>query len=209
MLSGRLGWLSAKRVVQILLVIGAVGVGYVGINFVQVWLNLDVDDRGPGDAIVVLGAAQYDGRPSPVFARRLDHALELWNEGAAPYIVTTGAKQEGDRFTEGFTGFEYLLEAGVPEAALLLVTDGASSWEQMSATARVLRDRGLSSVVAVSDPYHSLRLAQISEEAGLDAYISPTDGAASFRQLARETAAVSFGRILSYRRVDNWFGNAN
>ena len=190
-------------------VVGTLVIGYAGINFVQVRMNLDVDDRGPGDAIVVLGAAQYDGRSSPVLAGRLDHALELWNEGAAPLIVTTGSKQEGDRFTEGYTGFEYLLEAGVPESALLLVTDGASTWEQMAATARVLRNRGLSSAVVVSDPYHSLRLAQISVEAGLTVYISPTDGEASIRQLARETAAVSLGRILGYRRVDYWFGNAN
>lgn len=209
MRSGRLAWLSARRVAWTLLIVGTLVVAYVGINFIQVSTNLDVDDRGPGDAIVVLGAAQYNGRPSPVLARRLDRALELWNEGAAPLIVTTGSKQEGDRFTEGYTGFEYLLEAGVPESALLLVTDGASTWEQMAATARVLHNRGLSSVVVVSDPYHSLRLAQISVEAGLTAYISPTDGKASVRQLARETAAVSLGRVLGYRRVDNWFGNAN
>ena len=209
MRSGRLGWLSARRVAWTLLVIGTLVIGYVGINFIQVRMNLDIDNRGPGDAIVVLGAAQYDGRPSPVLAKRLDHALELWHEGAAPLIVTTGSKQQGDRFTEGFTGFEYLLEAGVPESALLLVTDGASTWEQMAATARVLNDRGLSSAVVVSDPYHSLRLAQISVEAGLTVYISPTDGEASMRQLARETMAVSLGRILGYRRVDNWFGNAN
>ena len=139
MRSGRLGWLSGRRVIWTLLIIGTLVVGYVGINFIQVRMNLDVDNRGPGDAIVVLGAAQYDGRPSPVLARRLDHALELWHEGAAPLIVTTGSKQQGDRFTEGFTGFEYLLEAGVPESALLLVTDGASTWEQIAATARVLR----------------------------------------------------------------------
>ncbi len=209
MSGGRLGWLSGRRVLWALLTIGTLVVGYVGMNFIQVRVNLDADDRGPGDAIVVMGAAQYDGRPSPVLARRLDHALDLWNEGAAPLIVTTGSKQQGDRFTEGFTGFEYLLEAGVPESALLLVTDGASTWEQMAATARVLHDRGLSSVVVVSDPYHSLRLAQISDEVGLTARISPTDGGASLRQMARETAAVSLGRVLGYRRVDNWFGNAN
>ena len=96
----------------------------------------------------------------------------------------------------------------MPEAALLLVTDGASTWEQIAATARVLRERDLSSAVVVSDPYHSLRLAQIAVEAGLTAYISPTDSGASMRQLARETVAVSMGRILGYRRVDNWFGSA-
>ena len=94
MWSGRLGWLSARRVAWTLLIVGTLVIGYVGINFIQVRMNLDVDNRGPGDAIVVLGAAQYDGRPSPVLARRLDHALELWNEGAAPLIVSAAV---GDR----------------------------------------------------------------------------------------------------------------
>lgn len=203
------GWLSVRLMIRVLLSVVVLIVGYLGFNSVQVWMHLDTDERGPGDAIVVLGAAQYDGTPSPVLERRLNHALSLWQERAAPLIVTTGSSQQGDRFTEGYSGFEYLLEAGVPEPALLLVTDGSSTWEQVAATARVLRDRDLSSVVVVSDPYHSLRVAHIASEAGLTAFVSPTDGEASVRQLARETVAVSLGRILGYRRVDNWFGNAN
>ena len=83
-------------------------------------------------------------------------------------------------------------------------TDGASTWEQLAATARQLRLRDLDSVVLVSDPYHSLRLTQIADEVGLEASVSSTDGASSIRQLLRETTAVSLGRILGYRRVDNW-----
>lgn len=209
MLSRWFGWLPVRRFIRVFLVVLVLIVGYLGFNFFEVYAQLDTDSRGPGDAIVVLGAAQYDGTPSPVLERRLNHALTLWHEGAAPRIVTTGSNQQGDRFTEGYSGFEYLLEEGVPEAALLLVADGASTWEQLAATARVLRDRDLSSVVVVSDPYHSLRVAQIAGETGLTAFVSPTDGEASVRQLARETLAVSLGRILGYRRVDNWFGNAN
>ena len=92
----------------------------------------------------------------------------------------------------------------IPDADLLVITDGASTWEQLAATARQLRLRDLDSVVLVSDPYHSLRLTQIADEVGLEASVSSTDGASSIRQLVRETAAVSLGRILGYRRVDNW-----
>lgn len=203
---GRPRWLSLRRVRRVVIVATVIGAGYVGLTFAQVLVVSGEDDRSPADAIVVLGAAQYDGEPSPVLARRLDRAYELWDEGVAPLVVTTGSNQPGDRVTEGFAGFEYLRFEGIPEADLLVVTDGDSSWEQLAATARVLRDLDLSSVVLVSDPYHALRLRQIADQVGLDATVSSTDGGSSIRQLVRETAGVSLGRILGYRRVDNWLG---
>ena len=187
-------------------VLAGAGVLYVAVTFVQVMVATGHDDRDPVDAIVVLGAAQYDGEPSPVLAGRLDHAFALWEQGVAPLVVTTGSKLEGDRFTEGYAGFEYLRFAGIPEEQLLVVTDGSSTWEQVAATAVQLESRGLDTVVLVSDPYHSLRLEQIADEAGLDGAVSPTDGSSSIRQLVRETAAVSLGRLVGYRRVDNWIG---
>ena len=196
----RLSW---RRIV---LIVGALGVLYVGVTFLQVLVASGSDDRYEADAIVVLGAAQYDGEPSPVLAGRLDHAEELWREGVAPLVVTTGSNQPGDRVTEGFAGYEYLRFAGVPDESLLVITDGASTWEQLAATARQLRLLDLDSVVLVSDPYHALRLTQIADEVGLEAAVSSTDGSSSIRQLLRETAAVSLGRILGYRRVDNWLG---
>jgi uncharacterized SAM-binding protein YcdF (DUF218 family) len=93
---------------------------------------------------------------------------------------------------------------GIPEDALLVITDGASTWEQLAATVRQLHTRDLVSAVLVSDPYHSFRLTQIANEVGIESTISTTDGSSSLRQLVRETAAVSLGRILGYRRVDNW-----
>lgn len=200
------GLVVRLRSPRTLLVIAFLCFGYVGFNFLGVLIASDADERDRVDAIVVLGAAQYDGDPSPVFAGRLDHAFELWDTGVAPLIVTTGSKQEGDRVTEGFAGFEYLRFEGVPEEALLVITDGSSTWEQLAATARQLRQRGLDEVVLVSDPYHALRLTQIADEVGLEASVSSTDGSTSIRNLARETAAVSLGRVLGYRRVDNWLG---
>lgn len=196
----RLSW---RRIV---LIVGAFGALYVGVTFLQVLVASGADDRYEADAIVVLGAAQYDGEPSPVLAGRLEHAEELWRQGVAPLVVTTGSNQPGDRVTEGFAGYEYLRFAGVPDDALLVITDGASTWEQLAATARQLRLLDLDSVVLVSDPYHALRLTQIADEVGLEAAVSSTDGSSSIRQLLRETAAVSLGRILGYRRVDNWLG---
>ncbi len=188
-------------------IVVALGGLYVAVNFVQVLVASGADDREAADAIVVLGAAQYDGEPSPVLAGRLDHAEQLWRDGLAPIVVTTGSNLPGDRFTEGFAGYRYLRDAGIPDEALLVITDGASSWEQLAATARQLRLLDLDSVILVSDPYHALRLTQIADEVGLDATVSSTDGSSSIRQLLRETAAVSLGRILGYRRVDNWLGS--
>jgi len=181
-----------------------VGVGYVGFNFFQVLNASRSAETQPADAIVVLGAAQYNGEPSPVLAGRLDHAEELWRAEMAPLVIPTGSKRPGDAFTEGFAGYEYLLAAGVPDEALLVITDGASTWEQVAATANQLRQRDLDSVILVSDPYHTLRLRQIASEAGLTATVSATDWSSSLRQLLRETAGVSLGHLIGYRRVDNW-----
>jgi uncharacterized SAM-binding protein YcdF (DUF218 family) len=198
--------LTGRRVVMA--VVGAFGLGclYVAFTFFQVLARSGADQRDAVDAIVVLGAAQYDGSPSPVLARRLDHALELYGEGVAPLVVTTGSNQPGDRFTEGYAGYAYLLSAGVPDEALIVITTGSSTWEQLAATSRQLRDREVASVVLVSDPYHSLRIDQIAGEVGLDASVSPTDTGSSIRQLLRETGAVSVGRIIGYRRLENWLG---
>jgi uncharacterized SAM-binding protein YcdF (DUF218 family) len=174
---------------------------YLGVTFVQVWQASQRDEAKPSDAIVVLGAAQYDGRPSPVLRARLDKALTLYRAGVAPRIVTTGANQAGDRFTEGYAGFEYLREKGVPEADLIVITDGMNTWEELSATARELRGRGHRTVVLVSDGYHAYRLEQTAQDVGLDAVVARTEGAATIRELSRETLAVSVGRIIGYRRL--------
>lgn len=182
------------------LVLGAV---YVGATFVQVWRASTLDQTRDVDAIVVLGAAQYDGAPSPVFERRLRHAFDLYEAGHAEVIVTTGSKAEGDRFTEGFAGYDFLRSLGVPDAALLVVVDGRNTWEQLSATDAVLAERGLDSVLLVSDSYHSYRATLIAESVGLDAYSSPSGGETSFDELARETAGVSLGRLFGFRRLSN------
>lgn len=178
---------------------------YFGITFVQVWGASRGSGPDSAQAIVVLGAAQYDGEPSPVLKSRLDHAVELFEAGVAPIIVVTGGNRPGDRFTEASAGDRYLQQHGVPASALRLETQGASSWESLAAAARFLRDEGITDVVLVSSPYHALRTEQIAGEVGLDAEASPAAETAGIGRrsyhLARETLAVGIGRLVGHRRL--------
>jgi uncharacterized SAM-binding protein YcdF (DUF218 family) len=175
---------------------------YVGITFVQVWMASRSDDAAPASAIVVMGAAQWNGVPSPVLQRRLDHAAELHAEGVAPLIVVTGGKQAGDAVTQGRSGYEYLRDLGVPDEAIKVEVEGTNSFEELSASALILQQAGVAEdVVVVTDPYHALRVAEIAEEVGLRPHVSPTDSSTGPRELARETAAVALGRIIGYRRL--------
>jgi len=183
------------------LALGALLLAYVLFTFVQVWLASRRDDARPADAIVVMGAAQYNCRPSPVLEERLQHALDLYQSGIAGTIVVTGGKQEGDRCTEATAGAEYLMANGVPEADLLRENQGANSWESLAAAARILRDRDMTRAVLVTDGYHALRVEAIADELGLDAVVSPSHKGGSLRNYAEETAAVSIGRIIGFGRL--------
>ena len=177
------------------------GVGWLAFSAVEVVRASDQDDRSATEAIVVLGAAQYDGRPSPVLKSRLDHALKLYRQKVSRRIVLTGDKLPGDRFTEAFAGYRYLTAAGVPPSNLTIVDDGTSTWESLAATRRVLRKDGVSDVVLVSDRYHSRRLLDIANELEMSAAVSPTSSAANARQMARESLLVAAGRVVGYRRL--------
>jgi uncharacterized SAM-binding protein YcdF (DUF218 family) len=181
-------------------------VAYLGITAAQVWSAARDDGARPADAIVVLGAAQYNGRPSPVLAARLDHAVELYEAGLAPVIVVTGGGREGDLVTEGLAGYRYLLARGIPESALLLENGGSNSWQSLAATARFLLDQDRREVLLVSSPYHALRTEHIAAEVGLVGHASPTrsspEGAWSkLTHYGRETVAVSIGRVIGYGRL--------
>ena len=190
--------LSALSIVAFALLI----VAFVGVTFVQVWLQSMRDEVKRADAIVVLGAAQWDGVPSPVLKARLDHALDLYENGVAPYIVTTGSKQKGDRYTEAYTGLTYLLERGIPESKIIVIVDGSNTYQSLSATSNAIESVGLGSeVLLVSDPYHALRAKEIAREVGLNPSFSPTKLDSSFEQLARETLGTSIGRIIGFRRA--------
>lgn len=184
----------------------ALALAYVAVTAAQVWWASRRDERGPAGAIIVLGAAQYDGVPSPIFSARLDHGLALWQEGAAPVLVVTGGGRPGDQRTESSAAADYLIARGVPDQAILREVDARNTWESLLAVSRILDDRGIARVVLVSDPTHALRTDLIAADVGLDADVSPTrtspaSTTTALRSGARETAAVALGRLLGYRRV--------
>ncbi len=194
-----------KLALRLVLLVVALTIVYVGVTFLQVWSDSRRDEAKPSSTIVVMGAAQWDGVPSPVFRTRLDHAVELYDQGMADAIVVTGGKQVGDRVTQGQAAATYLREQGVPEAAIEVEVDGTNSFEELSAAALIVHNAGRSpDVLIVTDPYHAKRVSQIASEVGMRASVSPTDAATSMRQLAKETVAVSLGRIVGYRRLANW-----
>lgn len=181
---------------------------YVAFTFGQVWFAARQDHAHPAQAIVVLGAAQYNGRPSPVLEGRLRHVADLYRRDIAPLVVVTGGSRAGDNFTEAAASASWLSANGVPGGAVERETTGSTSYESLAATARFLAERGVTDVVLVSDPFHAYRIGAIADEVGMDATVSPTphspiDGAEEWRHLVRETAAVSVGRLLGYRRLDH------
>jgi uncharacterized SAM-binding protein YcdF (DUF218 family) len=176
---------------------------YVVLTFVQVWLASRRDTAQSADAIVVLGAAQYDCRPSPVLEQRLDHAHLLYVDGVADTIVVTGGKQAADRCTEAESSANYLRGKGVPDGDLLLEVQGRNSWESLAAAGLILRDRDLTRAVLVTDGYHALRVQAIAEQIGLDASVSPSRQGGSFGDLAKETVAVAVGRVVGFDRLVN------
>ena len=178
--------------------------GYFVVTFVQVWSASRHDAAQPAEAIIVLGAAQYNGRPSPVLEARLDHAADLYKRKIAPVVVLTGGRRPGDVFTEASAGAAYLRKAGIPDDALRLETGGRNSWQSLAAAARFLKKEGIHEVVLVSSPYHSLRVVHIAAEVGLQGHASPATDApdkVTFAHLTHETLAVGFGRIIGYRHL--------
>lgn len=131
------------------------------------------DESRPADVILVLGAAEYRGRPSPVFRARLDHALELFQKGLAPRILTTGGAGGDPLFTEGGVGRAYLVSRGVPSEAIIVEPEGASTAQSLAAAAEIMRRMGLRSCILVSDGYHIFRAKRMMAAAGFQVYGSP------------------------------------
>ena len=190
-----------RLVIRAGLVLLSLAALYVAVTFVQVWMASRSDDRPEADAIVVMGAAQYSSRPSPVLAGRLDHAVELYDAGLADWIVVTGGRRGDDDFTEASASLGYLIGKGVPESSVLLESQGENSWQSLASAARILRERELTEVILVSDPYHALRIRAIADEVGLEPHVSPAPGGSSLSRLLKETAAVSVGRIIGFDRL--------
>lgn len=188
--------------VRVLAVALAVSLLVVAATAFRVWQVARHDDRRHSDALVVLGASQFDGRPSEVFEARLRHAQALYLDGVAPVIVTVGGKQPGDRFSEGGAGKRFLEGKGVPASAVIAVETGSDTLQSLQAAATVLGGKGWRTVVLVTDPYHELRSLAIASDLGLDAVSSPTrqgpvvqQRSTQVRYVVRETAAYLVYRL--------------
>jgi len=179
---------------------------YLLVTLVHVWQAGHRDGARATQAIVVLGAAQYDGKPSPALQARLDHVVELWDAGLAGTVVVTGGKQPGDRFTEATASATYLRGKGVPEGAILREVNGRSTWQSLNDAAAILKKRGITDVVLVSDPYHAARVEGMASELGLTASVSPTRTSPESRgsvlaRYGQETLVVGAARIVGFRRL--------
>ncbi|MCY7366496.1 MAG: YdcF family protein [Frankiaceae bacterium] len=179
-------------VVAVLLVLGGTAAG--------VWWTARQDDRPVSDAIVVLGAAQFDGRPSSVFKARLQHARALYEDGVAPRVITVGGSREGDRTTEAEAGAAFLEERGVDTVA---VAEGRNTLQSVEAVEQLMQQEGWETAVIVTDPWHSLRSVRMARDVGIDAQTSPTRAGPSVRTrgtqaryIARETLALLYYEIL-------------
>ena len=184
---------------------------YYVVSLVQVARAGRVNEPATADVIVVLGAAQYDGTPSPQLAARLDHVVDLWERNIAPAVMVTGGSQPGDRFTEAEASMAYLVERGVPESAILSEQEGGTTYESLAAAAEQLIEADHSDVVLVTDPYHALRSKLTAEEVGLDPEVSPTpytvvDGWTAFRRDLFEAGGVAVGRIIGFDRLSGLTG---
>ena len=194
------------------MLLGALGlvalvVLYYVVTLFQVWSTGRHDEARPVDAIVVLGAAQYDGKPSPLLAGRLDHALRAVPAGLRRHdrrhrrqaaTATASPRPRRRRRTSS--------ERGVPAGAILQETTGRSSWDSLRGAASLLDAAGKERVLLVSDPAHSLRIEDMAEELGLTAFTSPTDVASPLGRLAKEAAGVALARFIGWDRVEQLIG---
>jgi uncharacterized SAM-binding protein YcdF (DUF218 family) len=194
---GRRAALAALLVLAVLLL-------PLAASAVAVWRAAHTDDASrvdSADVILILGAAQYGGDPSPVFAGRLDHGKILYDQGFSERIMVLGAGQEGDEFTEAEAGAGYLAQEGVPPEAIAVSPEGTTTFESLRAAARRMDEAGLRSAFLVSDPWHNLRLKRMASDLGIEAYASATWHSAARSQYtrlqgyARETFAYLYYRV--------------
>lgn len=162
----KLLWRSAALITLLIVV-------YLGWIVAGIYRQSEVDEARPADVILVLGAAEYRGKPSPVLRARLDHALTLYKQKLAPRILTTGGAGGDPVFTEGEVGRDYLVRRGVPSEAIILEAEGESTMHSTAAAAEIMRRMNLKSCIVVSDGYHIFRVKKMLGFRGLDVYGSP------------------------------------
>jgi uncharacterized SAM-binding protein YcdF (DUF218 family) len=170
-------FLRAHPLLFVVAILGILAVGAVALSAVKVWSEAHHDDASEvdrADVIVVLGAAQYDGTPSPIFEGRLDHAALLFEQDRADIVFVLGANQPGDRTTEAEAGRDYLIAQGIPSSSVVALPVGHTTFTSLRAASKEMRERGLSNAFLVSDPWHNARIERMAADLGIEGYTSAT-----------------------------------
>lgn len=185
----------------------ALGLVYLLVTVVQVVAVGRQREMPPTDAVVVLGAAQYDGRPSAQLAARLDHVVTLWSAGEVRLVIVTGGSQPGDRFTEAEASRGYLVDRGVPADVILEESAGSTTYESLQGVAAIVDSQDISSVLLVTDPHHALRSRMIAQRSGIPnvgVSTTPTSvvgGLEAVRRHVVEAGGVALGRLIGFSRL--------
>jgi uncharacterized SAM-binding protein YcdF (DUF218 family) len=158
-------WTTVVAAVMVLAVFSSI--------FATILKDSTMQELHPADAIIVFGAAQYDGRPSPVFRARLDHANELFRQGLAPVVITTGGSAADPKFSEGGVGHDYLMRKGIPESALIAETQANDTAESAERVSAIMQKNRMHSCLAVSDAYHMFRIRMLLMHQGLKVFLAP------------------------------------
>jgi uncharacterized SAM-binding protein YcdF (DUF218 family) len=198
--------MSKRTVFRITLGLLAVVVLYFLYNFLVVWNYANKNHFKNADAIVVLGAAQFNGKPSEVYKARLDEALTLYRDDRAGIVIVSGGKKPGDRVTEATAGADYLIKRGVYDQNILREVSATNTWQELESIAEIAKNHNIKKVIIVSDGFHLARARAIASHFGLQPYTaratnSPIKGADAFGRILRESAALSAARIVGYNTV--------
>lgn len=196
--------LAARLVAAVVLVL----VGYFAVTFVQVWLRGHEHSAADAAAILVFGTTEDDGTPSAELTARLDHALALYRDGRAGYVAVTGSRRPGDAYTEAGVSATFLERHGVPRDRLI-VGGGVDTWQNVESVAPELEARHLTTVLAVTDPFHEYRAMAICADQGLTPYPSPVTDSPTvhfglWRYYLKETLEVGVARVVGYQRLSDW-----
>jgi uncharacterized SAM-binding protein YcdF (DUF218 family) len=199
----RRGWLRPGKIAAVALAAYAC---YFAWTCVQIVAQSGRDEAYAADAIVVFGAAEYFGKPSPVFRARLDHAFDLYEQKLAPVVITTGGSGGEQKFTEGSVGRDYLMERGISDGHLIAETQSENSAESAGRVGTIMSANNMHSCIAVSDPYHVYRIKRLLEAQGMVVYASPRKPeiapgvAARSLHVAREALSYTLWRMYIFRR---------
>lgn len=165
-----------RRILWLIVGVAAVIALFLLVTSLRVVHEAGKEELHPADAIVVFGAAEYAGRPSPVLRARLDHAYDLFQRGLAPVVITTGGAGSDPSFTEGGVGRDYLMHRGIRERNLIAETQGSDTAQSAERIGVIMRANGLHSCLAVSDEYHVFRIKALLRHEGLQVYVAPRSG---------------------------------